>query len=82
MSITPGKAEELKCVQHRFNSIFTFSLSVTKDFSYVIRLLLYKCHGLGMVFSHLELLLKLCSSHSLTPPSPAWPGEENWRHKR
>lgn len=66
MSITPGKAEELKCVHNRFNSIFTFSLSVTKYFSYVIRLLLYKYHVLGMVFSNVELPLKLCSSHSLS----------------
>lgn len=37
MSITPGKAEKGKRVYNRFNSIITFSLSVTKDFSYVIR---------------------------------------------
>lgn len=45
MSITSGKGEELKCVHNRFNSIITFSLSVTKYFSYVIGLLLYKCNG-------------------------------------
>lgn len=42
MSVTPGKAEELECVHNRFNSIITFSLSVTKYFSYIIWLFLCK----------------------------------------
>lgn len=37
MSITPGKVEKLKHVHNKFNSSITFSPSVTKCFSYVIR---------------------------------------------
>lgn len=42
MSIIAGKAEELECVHNRCNSIITFSLSVTKYFSYIIWLFLRK----------------------------------------